>query len=228
MPKSLKHPKQQAKSASRFTKIFLGYVRPRSPGLIHARFMDSLLGLIAGSSGKYRIRPVAMEVGPLISRARNRLLEEFLKTDDEYFLWIDTDIVFGISDLEALLALDKAIAGSVYLTLDESQQPVCAHLDELPDSPGRYTDVSLERLYDTEGKPMEPFTISGLGMGFTLVRRDVIESLGPIKRLFPFAERDADHGYGEDLTFCLRAAEKGFEAWVVPASKVGHMKEIEL
>lgn len=227
MPKSKAHPLQKPKLQKPMT-VFLGYCRPRSPGLIHARFMDSLLECIARSSGKFGIRPIAIETGPLLSRARNSLLKTFLETEDEYFLWVDTDIVFGIDDLEALLALDKAIAGSVYFTLDQAGAPVCAHLDELPDKPGQYEAVDMGRLYDAEGKPMDPFAISGLGMGFTLVRRDVIEALAPIKRLFPFAERDTDHGYGEDLTFCLRAAEKGFETWVVPASKVGHIKEIEL
>ena len=216
------------KPKPQYPTIFLGYCRPRSPGVIHARFLDSMLELIARSSGKFGIRPTAIETGPLLSRARNSLLSAFLDTTDDFFLWVDSDIIFGIEDLEALLSLNFPIAGSVYYTLDQQGIPVCAHLDELKDQPGEYKSVDLSRLYDAESKPMDPFVISGLGMGFTLIKREVIEALAPIKRLWPFAETDIDHGYGEDLTFCLRAKEKGFLSYIVPQSKVGHIKEIEL
>lgn len=208
--------------------VFLGYVRPRFPGLIHARWHDSLLALIAHSSGLFGIRPIAMESGPLLSRARNRLLEYFLEeTTDEYFLWTDTDTIFNVEDLKALLDAQLPICGALYFTLDQDEQIVCAHLDEDSEDAGSYRDVKLERLLNPEGDgPAEPFVVSGLGMGFTLIKREVVESLAPIKKLWPYAETDVDKGYGEDLTFCLRAKEKGFDSWLVPAVKVGHIKEI--
>lgn len=207
--------------------IFVGYVRPRFPGMVYARFSDSLWALAAASSGLYGMRPIAMESGPLLSRARNNLLRYFLdETDDEYFLSVDTDIIFYPSDLLALLAADKPICGSIYLTLDEQEEKVCAHLDEVSGDAGTYKDVSLERLVSPEGTPEPPFEISGLGMGFTLIKREVIQELSPIKALWPFAESDEEHGYGEDLTFCLRAKDKGFSSWIIPQTKVGHIKAI--
>lgn len=213
-------------------KIFLGYVFPRSPGLIHESFMRSVLRLYAGSIGKCMIQPMGIATGPLLSKARNTLLNYFLQGDYDYFLWADTDIEFDYEDLAVLMQSNRDIAGSVYLALDSKGEPVCAHLLEKDGSPGVYADVPLSLCYEDDGAPKEEVRVSGLGCGFTLIKREVIQRLadqkGGIKRLWPYAETGEDEGFGEDLTFGLRAAEMGFDSYLIPKSKVGHIKEIVL
>jgi len=74
--------------------------------------------------------------------------------------------------------------------------------------------------------------VAGLGCGFTLIKRkvlnDLADSRGGTARLWPYAETGEEEGFGEDLTFGLRAKELGFDSWLVPASKVGHIKEVVL
>ena len=197
--------------------------------------MRSVLYLFAGATGKCLIQPVGCGTGPLLSRARNRLVQQFLEGTYDYFLWTDTDITFAYEDLALLMQLDKDIAGSVYLTLDGQDQPTVAHLEldpEAEEGSPRYRDVPVHSCYDENSNPKEPFVVSGLGCGFTLIKREVLVALavshGGTARLWPYAETGEEEGFGEDLTFCLRAAELGFESWVVPASKVGHTKEIVL
>lgn len=172
--------------------------------------------------------------GPLLSRARNTLLKYFLEGKEhfDYFLWADTDIVFEYEDLAVLMQCDKHIAGSVYLALGAEGDPKVVALREKQDEKGVFEDVPLSDLYAPSGEPKGPVRVDGLGCGFTLIKREVIESLrdakGEIKRLWPYAESDEDAGYGEDLTFGLRARDLGYESFVVPRSKVGHIKEIVL
>ena len=50
----------------------------------------------------------------LITRARNYLVDEFLRSDCTHLLFIDADICFNPQDVLALLALDKDISGGPY------------------------------------------------------------------------------------------------------------------
>ena len=178
------------------------------------------------------IQPMGIATGPLLSKARNVLLGYFMEGDYDYFLWADTDIEFDWQDLAVLMQSNRDIAGSVYLTLDSSGEPVCAHLLEKEGSPGVYADVPLSLCYEDDGTPKEEVRVSGLGCGFTLIKRNVIQALsdqkGGIKRLWPYAETGEDEGFGEDLTFGLRAAEIGFDSYLIPKSKVAHIKEIAI
>lgn len=215
--------------------IFLGYCFPRSPALVHESWARSLLYLFAGAQGHCLIQPVGCGSGPLLSRARNLLVQQFLEGSYDYFLWTDTDIEFGWEDLSVLLRADKDIAGSVYFALDGQGQPTVAHLQSDPEAPEgevRYRDVPVSSCYGDDASPKEPFVVAGLGCGFTLIKRrvlsDLAESHGGTARLWPYAETGEEEGFGEDLTFGLRAAELGYQSWLVPESKVGHTKEIVL
>lgn len=222
--------------------VFLAYVRPRSPGLVHHDWAESIWTTAAYAAGKVRLRPLGIATGPLLSRARNQLVKLFLEKNDEYLLFTDTDITFRWEDLRLLLEVcsgPRAIVGGVYFALDGNGERCVAHLVELEGEPGVYTDVPIERLYREvlpgRHEPADPFEVSGLGMGFTLIKREVMEALadvrGGIKGLWPFAEtenEESGRGNGEDLTFCLRAKELGYSSFVVPEVKVGHIKEIEL
>lgn len=50
----------------------------------------------------------------LITRARNYLVDEFLRTDFTHLVFIDADIHFNAQDILTLLALDKDVIGGPY------------------------------------------------------------------------------------------------------------------
>ena len=50
----------------------------------------------------------------LITRARNYLVDEFLRSDFTHLLFIDSDICFDPQDVLALIALDKDVIGAPY------------------------------------------------------------------------------------------------------------------
>lgn len=206
--------------------LFLAYVQP---GIVHEMWMMSVLGLIARSPGVYAIRPAGVQSGPLLSRARNLLVQSFLETDDQYLLFTDTDMVFKFEDVELLVAADAPIAGALYYSVAAGVDsgPWCTALVASEEDPDTYVPLTLPGPDAEEELPIaDTIRVAGVGMGLTLIKREVIEALAPVKRLWPFAETDEERGYGEDITFCLRAAELGYETVVVPQARVGHIKEI--
>ena len=50
----------------------------------------------------------------LITRARNYLVDEFLRSDCTHLLFIDSDIHYNPQDVIALMALDKDVIGGPY------------------------------------------------------------------------------------------------------------------
>jgi hypothetical protein len=71
---------------------------------------------------------------------------------------------------------------------------------------------------------LAPKEVGAIGCTLTLYRRDVVEAVAA-KYEHPF-EYVGD--VGEDITFCDRAKELGFESWVVPQARIGHVVEVVL
>lgn len=194
--------------------IYLGFCHP---GIVYTGFMESVLGCL----GEFKLIVNGAEGGPLISRARNMLLERFLKTDAQFLLMVDTDIVFTASDVRLLLQAGKPIVGALYYGI-------------LGHNPNSTFPVALTKrdgvLQSLDKTPKSLCRVDAVGMGLTLIRRDVVEALDPHSGLNrPFAEMiyNGRH-HGEDAVFCLEAMKAGFETWLEPKARVGHIKSIVL
>src|SRR5262245_7426455 len=123
-----------------FPTVFLAYVHPRWPDFVHESWaMGSVLPAIAASSGVCGMRPVGCASGPLLSRARNTLTREFLKTTDEYLLWTDTDIIFNFGHLKSLMELDLPAVGAIYFTITAEDEIVPVALEDEFDEEGKHT-----------------------------------------------------------------------------------------
>jgi GT2 family glycosyltransferase len=194
--------------------VLVGYC---TGGTVQAEFLESILALVLESPHNLQVSYAYS--GPLIARSRNYLFERFLESDKDYFLSVDTDMVFEPHHLDNLLALDKDIVSGLYYGLDRNTWdsfPVA--LRRKPDGswppiPKEDLDLGLQR-------------VDAVGMGFALVKREVVETLGAdTRRARPFGEIVVDDRvFGEDTTFCYRAAEAGFEIWLDPETRLGHKK----
>jgi len=162
----------------------------------------------------------------VVSRARNLLVRDFLETDCTDLLFIDSDINFEAEDIYRLMvwASDpkKGIVAGVPRVRNDSA-------------------VYIATLDQENGS----LTMNGHGLvrakrvatAFMMVRRDVFEALEnrnpqwqywdertgrTLSAIFDF--KVTDEGYmGEDYLFCDRARELGYEVWIDPAIKLGHM-----
>lgn len=210
---------------SRQRRVLLAFP---SPGTVRIEFMESVLNVVLTS--EHDIRPTSVTGGPVISKARNAMCGFALKADVDFLFMCDADMHFSGATLDALVALDLPIVGALYYTLapgGQETQPVILelagdHYDFIPkaDLPNLESDDPV-------------FKVAALGMGCTLIRRDVLEALG-VGHGWPFTEGHVDHPtlpgetlfVGEDVAFCLRARDAGFESYVDTSVRAGHVKSV--
>jgi hypothetical protein len=158
----------------------------------------------------------------VVSKARNTLAAEFLRSGCTDLLWIDSDIEFNPDDIVRLMAWasEKDIVGGVIPTR-KPESPYIATL--LEDEDGRF---KLENgLVEAER----------LGTAFMLIRDYVLKTMvekhpewdyedndGVTQHaLFDFTLKNRQY-VGEDYTFCDRARADGFRIFVDPAIKLDH------
>ena len=149
----------------------------------------------------------------LVYDSRNLLAAKAIDDDCDYVLWIDSDMVFNADLLEKLL---EKIEGKDFIS-------VLAFTRHLPVSPNAYViDASKESL---RYKPIKNypknqlFKVDAAGFGTVLTSTKIL------KAVFDKYERpfNPDMGLGEDLTFCYRARQLGFDLWCDSSVKIGHV-----
>jgi len=123
----------------------------------------------------------------LITRARNYMVDQFLKTDSTHLLFIDSDILFDPQDVLALLALDKDIIGGPYpkksinwRAVWQASKNLLGHpdFDETKFDPGELANVAGEYVFNpipgTEKfTTKEPLEVLEIGTGYMLIKRAV-------------------------------------------------------
>jgi len=121
----------------------------------------------------------------LITRARNYLVDEFLRADRyTHLLFIDSDVEFDPNDIVALLALDKDIIGAPYPKKSINWKNVFEGAKKaIATSQINFNPAELETLTgDYVFNPVpgtkqfsvaEPLEVMEIGTGFMLVKRAV-------------------------------------------------------
>lgn len=211
---------------------------PLTVGFVHSKtyhheFAWSYCKLLMAC--KQRVTVIPIRSGPNISNPRNDLISAFLQNEDKALLMLDTDIEFEPEHVEELLShLDEyPLLGGVYRNVfTPGEEPII--VASVRTGPGTFAHGDAI----TQEHGIIP--VAGLGMGFTLIRRDVCEALGPGAPLWPFAElavpgsalgaetpeeKAVTHMLSEDITFCFRAAAAGFQPYLDLDCRVKHHKE---
>lgn len=133
----------------------------------------------------------------LITRARNYLADEFVRSDATHLMFIDSDITFSAMDVLALLALNKPIAGGPYPKKTIAWEKVydAAKLGIADDNPLKLEQFSGDYVFNvapgtTEIKMNEPVEVLEIGTGFMMVRRDVFDNF---RKAYPQYSYKPDH-----------------------------------
>lgn len=138
----------------------------------------------------------------LITRARNYLVDEFLRSDKTHLMFIDSDIGFDPQDVLALAALadpksDKDIVCGPYPKKTISWEKIKRAVDrgfadedpnKLEKYVGDYVFNPVEGV--TEIKVNEPAEVLEGGTGFMMVRRDAFEKYA---KAYPDLSYKPDH-----------------------------------
>jgi hypothetical protein len=165
----------------------------------------------------------------VVSRVRNIIANEFLESQAEHLLMIDSDMTFNADDVFRMLAWSqtKPIVAAVGVAR-KKEKVYFSSLDQDEDN-----NIIMDR--------MGLVKVKRVGTGFIMIQRKVFETMrdahpewkymdqntGKMLQSF-FDFKSTPEGYvGEDYVFCDRAHEHGFTAWVDPTIKLGHMGVME-
>lgn len=136
-------------------------------------------------------------------------------------LWIDSDIAFTPDDVIKAYESPYDITTGAY-TLASGEVVAYRELFE----PG----MTMEEVKGLSS----PIKIFGAGMGFMAVKSGIFESLSrpwfqsPTVTVNRRGQNFTFPIMGEDLSFCYRANEAGFEVWLDPSIKLIHHKMFKL
>lgn len=180
---------------------------------VNTSFMRCLLSL----------RPVgdvqfAITQSSLIYDARNILCVQAITGGFDRVLWLDSDMIFEPDLMERLSAtLEKGydLVSALYFTRKPPHRPV------IYDGCRTFVQDGKTRcaaIWFDEYPENEVFEIEACGFGGVLC---TVELLNRIREKFgtPFSPI---HGFGEDLSFCIRAADLGAKMVCDSSIKMGH------
>lgn len=158
----------------------------------------------------------SFQMGSLIYTSRNNLALQAMKAEFDYMLWLDSDMVFQqdllIKMKQVMDEKDLDFLTGLYFRRVPPFTPVL--FDQLDiDENGICTWT------DWKDVPEGMFKIGGCGFGCVLIKTDVLfdvqakfgEMFSPIANM------------GEDLSFCWRARQCGYDIWCDPSLICGHV-----
>ena len=176
-------------------KLFVA--TPMYGGMNHGLYMKSCLDLQATMT-RYGVETKFSFLfnESLITRARNYLVDEFLRTDYTHLLFIDSDIHFNPQDVLALLALDKDVIGGPYpkksMNWGNIAQAARTHPDlnpkELEQLVGEYVFNVVKGTQQFQ--VTEPLEVMEIGTGYMLVNRIVFQKM---EKEYPMIRYKPDH-----------------------------------
>lgn len=161
----------------------------------------------------------------VVTRARNLIAYEFLQSDCDHLMFIDSDMTFEPESVIRLLAFnqDRPIVAGAYEARKDGKIYILT-LDHDANGNVIMDDMGLVKA-------------SRVATGFMMIRRDVFTTLAEkhpewlhmdtnsTNMLYSFFDfKVTPQGYiGEDFLFCQRAIDAGFSCWIDPTIKLGHM-----
>ena len=151
----------------------------------------------------------------LIYQARTDLGQIAIQEKADFVLWLDSDMVFPDT---LLIDLMDDMRGRDMVT-------AVYHMRRPPYKPVLWSklrrgltaeDTETETV--TEYPESELFEVEGCGFGAVMMRTEVLETVAnKYHTLF-----EPLPGFGEDLSFCMRARGCGYRIWCDPRIQAGH------
>lgn len=187
----------------RAAKLFIS--TPMYGGMCTGRFMNCCLEL-ASVCHNYGVQAKFNNLTneSLIPRARNMLVDEFLRSDYTHFLFLDADISFDPIDIIALISLDKEIIGAPYpkktinwKAIWEGAKNLLKHpnFDESKFDPNELEGLVGEYVFNPipgtkQFNVFTPLEVMELGTGYMMVQREVFVKF---KESYPHLVYRPDH-----------------------------------
>ena len=161
---------------------------------------------------------VSFICGSLIYDARNKLAVQAIKMEADYVMWFDSDMVFQSDTLIRLLKTAEenkaSIVSGLYFRRSAPYTPVAFDTLTINENGAEWTDY--------EGELTGVHKVGGVGFGCILVDTDVIQDC-----LLEYETCFSPIGsVGEDLSFCWRAKQLGYDTYLDCDIKCGHVGHV--
>lgn len=159
---------------------------------------------------------IGFEVGSLVYNARNNLARQAIKSEADWVLWLDSDMVFNPDFLQRMMKVCTENDIDFLTALCFRRKPP-------------YTPCLFDRLDKVEkgasytallSVPEGRFQVGGCGFAGVLMSTDVLIS---VSAKFNGRMFDPMDGFGEDVAFCWRARQCGYDIWCDSDIEMGHV-----
>lgn len=175
---------------------------PTATAYFHQKFVQSLMALqYPSNTDAFH----SIVTGYQLPFARNRIVEEALKNNSDYLLFIDADMIFPPDLLIKLLAHDKDICNALAFRRIKPHYPCIFKFD------------NANKCYQTMSYTKGLLEVEATGMAAILIKTDVFKSL---KKPWYYYR---DNLFSSDLTFCENVRKAGYKIWVDSDLKIGHL-----
>ena len=176
-------------------KLFIA--TPMYGGMSHGLYVKSCLDLQT-TMAKYGVETKFSFLfnESLITRARNYLVDEFLRSGFTHLLFIDSDIHYSPQDVLALLALDKDVIGGPYPKKSINWGNIASAARTHPGlEPRELENLVGEYVFNvvkgtSQFTVTEPLEVMEIGTGFMLVQSEVFEKM---EKQYPTIKYKPDH-----------------------------------
>ena len=157
----------------------------------------------------------------LVTDARSAVVDEFLKGDSSHLFWVDADMAWRTLDFLRLMSFCTRpgvdVVGATYTPKSEPARFMVRNISKVP---GPYGLIE----------------VSGLGLGFTIMRREVVRKIADSKPwvisngattrmrdVFRLDKVASDHRLGEDMAFFQDIRDAGYKVWMDPEVDLSHV-----
>jgi hypothetical protein len=178
---------------------------------MHMDFVNSLMALTKKLNEEGIDYHVKLHGGTLVYHGRDALAKLAIEGGFTDVLWLDADMVFQDTIVEDLQFSGKPFVSGI------------AHGRRPPHQSCLFSEIfpGIQRFTEY---PTDTFRVAGCGFGCVLIKTEILKVVRERHGtcFFPTME------LGEDLAFCKKATDAGYEIWAEPSVRLGHIGHIAI
>jgi len=176
-------------------------------------FVDSLTKLIMRLKDDDVDFDVDIRSGTLVYHAREQLAAKARIENYTHVLWLDADMMFTDDLFDDLSFHEKDFVTGI---CHSRRPPYCSCVfSRITPEVERYTNSTY---------PESLFKVAGCGFACVLISTEVLRA---VKQKFGVCFLPTA-ALGEDLAFCDRAIQCGYDIWADPATRLRHVGHVEI
>lgn len=211
-------------------KDSIAFLMPCGAG-VEPRSVQSAMSLVGFSiANGFMIRQIGVTERTVVHTARNFLAAEFLRSECEWAFWMDSDMILEPRTIPVMINKIKAQGGligtGVYYQRLGIHKPLIFKRDpKTPDGkllfPGQMPDDYGHAHIIPASGATGLFKCDAAGFGCFLTHRSVFDRMAQpyFRNHFQADGKEVS----EDFYFCIQARLLGYDIWVVPELRCGHI-----